>query len=182
MIDAQGGFIMPGLIDSHVHLVFDGINFMQEMNTPYSLNYYKAMEPMRRTLEAGITSVRDAGGADLGMKQAVEQRLNRDEFQRRLQQHLDRQAGSEGISVADSFRADPFGLDELVLSSFRHPGIRLLSRVVSLGRNLDAPRGQRLREAQQLGFRRAIVTHANRSVSSFMPVSSHPSRSPIRRA
>ena len=75
MIDAQGGFIMPGLIDSHVHLVFDGINFMQEMNTPYSLNYYKAMEPMRRTLEAGITSVRDAGGADLGMKQAVEQGL-----------------------------------------------------------------------------------------------------------
>jgi imidazolonepropionase-like amidohydrolase len=68
MLDAQGGFILPGLIDSHVHVVFDGINFMQEMNTPYSLNYYKAMEPMRRTLEAGITSVRDAGGADLGMK------------------------------------------------------------------------------------------------------------------
>lgn len=75
MLDAQGGFILPGLIDSHVHVVFDGINFMQEMNTPYSLNYYKAMEPMRRTLEAGITSVRDAGGADLGMKQAVEQGL-----------------------------------------------------------------------------------------------------------
>ncbi|MCC6607161.1 MAG: amidohydrolase family protein [Anaerolineae bacterium] len=75
MLDAQGGFILPGLIDSHVHVIFDGINFMQEMNTPYSLNYYKAMEPMRRTLEAGITSVRDAGGADLGMKQAVEQGL-----------------------------------------------------------------------------------------------------------
>ena len=75
MIDAQGGFILPGLIDTHVHVVFDGINFMQEMNTPYSLNYYKAMEPMRRTLDAGITAVRDAGGADLGMKQAVEQGL-----------------------------------------------------------------------------------------------------------
>ena len=75
MLDAQGGFILPGLIDSHVHVIFDGINFMQEMNTPYSLNYYKAMEPMRRTLEAGITAVRDAGGADLGMKQAVEQGL-----------------------------------------------------------------------------------------------------------
>ncbi|HAJ12303.1 MAG: ubiquinone biosynthesis regulatory protein kinase UbiB [Hydrogenophaga sp.] len=44
------------------------------------------------------------------------------------------------------------GLDELVLSSFQHPGIRLLSRVVSLGRRLDAPRGQRLREAlERLG-------------------------------
>lgn len=44
------------------------------------------------------------------------------------------------------------GLDELVLSSFRHPGIRLVSRVVSIGRNLNAPRGQRLREAlERLG-------------------------------
>lgn len=55
---------------------------------------------------------------DEPMKQAVEQRLTREEFQRRLQQHIDRQAGSEGISVADTFRADPFGLDELVLRRF----------------------------------------------------------------
>lgn len=55
---------------------------------------------------------------DEPMKQAVEQRLTPKEFQRRLQQHVDRQAGSEGISVADNFRADPFGLDELVLRRF----------------------------------------------------------------
>jgi ubiquinone biosynthesis protein len=40
-----------------------------------------------------------------------------------------------------------FGLDELVLSSFEKPWIRLLTRAVSLGRNLKAPRGERLREA-----------------------------------
>ena len=40
-----------------------------------------------------------------------------------------------------------YGLDELVLSSFQKPGIRLLTRVVSVGRNLRAPRGERLREA-----------------------------------
>ena len=44
------------------------------------------------------------------------------------------------------------GLDELVLSSFQHRGIRLLGRLVSIGRNLDTPRGQRLREAlERLG-------------------------------
>ena len=44
------------------------------------------------------------------------------------------------------------GLDELVLSSFERPWIRLLTRIVSIGRNLDAPRGQRLREAlERLG-------------------------------
>jgi ubiquinone biosynthesis protein len=40
-----------------------------------------------------------------------------------------------------------YGLDELVLSSFQKPWIRLLTRVVSVGRNLRAPRGERLREA-----------------------------------
>jgi len=45
-----------------------------------------------------------------------------------------------------------FGLDELVLNSFEHPALRTLARIVSLGRDLRAPRGQRLREAlEQLG-------------------------------
>ncbi|MFM7025677.1 MAG: AarF/UbiB family protein, partial [Limnohabitans sp.] len=45
-----------------------------------------------------------------------------------------------------------YGLDELVLSSFRHPWLRLLTRVLTLGRDLRAPRGERLREAlEQLG-------------------------------
>ena len=40
-----------------------------------------------------------------------------------------------------------FGLDELVLASFEKPWIKLLKRIVSVGRNLRAPRGERLREA-----------------------------------
>ncbi len=45
-----------------------------------------------------------------------------------------------------------FGLDELVLSGFQKPWIRLLRRVVSVGRNLKTPRGERLRLAlEKLG-------------------------------
>lgn len=45
-----------------------------------------------------------------------------------------------------------YGLDELVLSSFQKPWLRVVTRIVSFGRNLDAPRGQRLREAlERLG-------------------------------
>ncbi len=40
-----------------------------------------------------------------------------------------------------------YGLDELVLTSFQKPGLRVLARIVSIGRDLRAPRGQRLREA-----------------------------------
>ena len=45
-----------------------------------------------------------------------------------------------------------YGLDELFLSSFQKPWIRVLARIVTIGRKLDAPRGQRLREAlERLG-------------------------------
>ena len=44
------------------------------------------------------------------------------------------------------------GLDGLVLDSLQKPWLRLLSRLLSIGRNLSAPRGQRLREAlERLG-------------------------------
>jgi ubiquinone biosynthesis protein len=45
-----------------------------------------------------------------------------------------------------------FGLDEVALSAFRQPWVRLLVRVATVGRRLDAPRGVRLRRAlERLG-------------------------------
>jgi ubiquinone biosynthesis protein len=45
-----------------------------------------------------------------------------------------------------------YGLDELVLTSFQKPWLRVLARVLSVGRDLQAPRGQRIREAlERLG-------------------------------
>ena len=44
------------------------------------------------------------------------------------------------------------GLDVLLLESVNHNGLRLLSKWVSVGRTLNAPRGQRIRQAlEQLG-------------------------------
>jgi ubiquinone biosynthesis protein len=45
-----------------------------------------------------------------------------------------------------------YGLDELVLSSFQKPWLRVVTRVLTVGRDLSEPRGQRLREAlERLG-------------------------------
>ncbi len=45
-----------------------------------------------------------------------------------------------------------YGLDELLLSGFPNPLLRALRSLITIGRNLEAPRGQRLREAlEQLG-------------------------------
>ena len=75
LLDAGGGFILPGFIDTHVHVILEGVNIASVMTTPFSLRFYRSVEYMRRTVAAGITSVRDAGGADLGLKTAVEQGL-----------------------------------------------------------------------------------------------------------
>lgn len=75
VIDAGGGFILPGLIDTHVHLTFEQDGLAAKMETPFSMKFYKAIDYMRRTLDAGITSVRDAGGLDIGVKEAVAQKI-----------------------------------------------------------------------------------------------------------
>ncbi len=71
-IDAQGKVILPGLIDTHVHVMVEFQDVREAMVTPFSMKFYKSIHHLRRTLNAGITTVRDAGGADLGVKQAVE--------------------------------------------------------------------------------------------------------------
>jgi imidazolonepropionase-like amidohydrolase len=70
-IDAGGAYILPGLIDSHVHIMFEVDSTDNMLNTPFSYHFYKSVNYMRATLDAGITSIRDAGGADAGIKKAV---------------------------------------------------------------------------------------------------------------
>lgn len=71
-IDAKGGFILPGMIDTHVHVMLEGVNIARDMMTPFSMRFYNSVTYLRNTIDAGITSVRDAGGADAGTKQALE--------------------------------------------------------------------------------------------------------------
>lgn len=71
-LDARGGFVLPGFFDTHVHLLFEGFNMVRDMQEPFSARFYKSVNYMRRTIEAGVTSVRDAGGADAGVKKSVD--------------------------------------------------------------------------------------------------------------
>lgn len=74
-IDAGGGYLLPGFIDSHLHLMANGFKMEDTIHQPLSYYFYKAVENMHLTLEAGVTTVRDAGLADYGLKMAVEQGL-----------------------------------------------------------------------------------------------------------
>lgn len=68
IIDVEGGTIVPGFIDTHVHMMMEYSSVQSRLETPFSYKFYQAIEYMKKTLDAGITSVRDALGADLGVK------------------------------------------------------------------------------------------------------------------
>src|ERR1044072_8057653 len=70
-IDCSGRTVLPGFIDSHVHFMGDGdLDPMSFLSTPFSMNFYLAAERMARTVAAVVPTVREAGGTDLGVKQA----------------------------------------------------------------------------------------------------------------
>lgn len=73
IIDAQGASVLPGLIDTHVHFMLEHINLARALTTPPSLALFQAIPRMRATLNAGITTVRDAGGTMAGVRMAVDQ-------------------------------------------------------------------------------------------------------------
>lgn len=75
VIDAEGGSILPGFIDTHVHMLFEFSPIQNRLETPFSYRFYQAAQYLESTVQAGITSVRDAGGLDLGVKKAVEDGL-----------------------------------------------------------------------------------------------------------
>jgi len=68
--DCSGKWIMPGAIDCHVHLMVESFEISRIVETPFSLPFYFALANMRKTLNAGVTFVRDTGGADLGVKRS----------------------------------------------------------------------------------------------------------------
>src|ERR1700730_8755958 len=72
VIDARGGSILPGLIDTHVHFTMEYPDVLRGLLTPPSLRLLQAIPRMRATLDAGVTSVRDAAGSPAGLKMAVE--------------------------------------------------------------------------------------------------------------
>ena len=75
VIDAGGRTIMPGMIDAHVHFYGRLQPLQDRLLTPPSLNLFYGAENARRTLDAGFTAVRDAGGTPLGFKMAIDRGL-----------------------------------------------------------------------------------------------------------
>jgi imidazolonepropionase-like amidohydrolase len=70
-IDCAGAWISPGFIDAHVHVCIDHVDLMRHMEDPFSLRFYVAAKNLAALRRIGVTYVRDAAGADLGIKTAL---------------------------------------------------------------------------------------------------------------
>ena len=76
-IDLKGRTLMPGLIDAHVHVLAVDAALARIADRPVTLLTLQAATVLEGMLQRGFTTVRDAGGADGGLAEAVEQGLVR---------------------------------------------------------------------------------------------------------
>jgi imidazolonepropionase-like amidohydrolase len=75
VVDVRGMTVMPGLIDAHVHVTAATADLAAQAE--WSPAYVTAQSAviLREMLARGFTTVRDVGGADYGLAQAVDERL-----------------------------------------------------------------------------------------------------------
>ena len=72
VVDCGKRTLMPGLIDCHVHVFLSEVNIRYLENIPLTLMTARAADLMKGMIDRGFTTVRDTGGADWGIKTAVE--------------------------------------------------------------------------------------------------------------
>jgi imidazolonepropionase-like amidohydrolase len=70
-LDAAGLFLMPGVFDCHDHLTMSTVDPVECLSTPVSQAVLETARNARRTLEAGVTFVRDLAGLDRGVREAI---------------------------------------------------------------------------------------------------------------
>ena len=71
IIEARGKVLMPGLIDCHVHCLASMLHLGRLARLPNVLAVLRAVPLLRGMLDRGFTTVRDAGGADFSLAEAI---------------------------------------------------------------------------------------------------------------
>ncbi len=73
-VDVSGKTLIPGLFDCHIHVAsrYEDLDEVAVTHRPFTYGFFSIPKTLRTLLELGITTVRDAAGADLGLKMAVD--------------------------------------------------------------------------------------------------------------
>ena len=70
-VEVGGRYLLPGLFDCHTHVTITNVNLLGMLQSPFSYRFFETVRNLAATLRVGITTVRDAAGADAGVRQAV---------------------------------------------------------------------------------------------------------------
>ena len=73
VIDGNGKFLIPGLIDAHWHSYMSCNTMMDLLTADVAYTQFKAGQEAGKTLMRGFTSIRDAGGPVFGLKRAIDE-------------------------------------------------------------------------------------------------------------
>jgi len=72
IIDGKGKFLMPGIIDIHMHEVLSASTLSQMQNGEVGAAFIRAGVEAGNILQRGFTSIRDLGGPIFGVKKAID--------------------------------------------------------------------------------------------------------------
>ena len=72
-IDAEGGTLVPGFIDAHVHLLATSLDQLERDTWTPGYAMIRSLELAHRMLRRGFTTVRDVGGADHGLARVLDE-------------------------------------------------------------------------------------------------------------
>lgn len=75
IIDGEDNYLLPGFIDCHTHIFAKGFHKEENMVNPLGIHFYNAVPHSLQTINAGVTTIRDCGSADLSFKLAQQRKL-----------------------------------------------------------------------------------------------------------
>src|SRR5262245_39345639 len=75
VIDAQGGTVLPGLIDAHCHAYGISLDMLGIEGRPLSYVALVGARRLARSLARGFTTIRDVAGGDAGLARAIAEGL-----------------------------------------------------------------------------------------------------------
>ena len=75
VIDGEDNYLLSGFIDCHTHIFAKGFHKQENMANPLGIHFYNAVPHSLQTINAGVTTIRDCGSADLSFKLAQKKKL-----------------------------------------------------------------------------------------------------------
>ena len=75
VIEGDDNYLLPGFIDCHTHIFAKGFHKEENMANPLGIHFYNAVPHSLQTINAGVTTIRDCGSADLSFKLAQQRKL-----------------------------------------------------------------------------------------------------------